>query len=278
MARPGEAFLAFVVKILTIGSLCVGAALVAAGCLLQVGERERELKRVRGRAAARAPAPASSRAPTIHRRTHARSRPTPLSLHTPTPSLSLSLPQNPPRAPVPAGLVAVGVLTAASAALGFVGVGRSRALLAAYVGAGAAATLAQAALVGAAFADPARVCAEIAAANTHPGLAPALDRAALEARLAAFRWMFVWVALAQAGGLALAGGLFALSKRGAGWEYDGMAPDTAHAAHLAVIRSVGDLKGAARQAGRGVARLAARMEQRYGAAAAAGGGGAVGVG
>jgi hypothetical protein len=166
--------------------------------------------------------------------------------------------------------VAVGVLTAASAALGFAGVRRSRGLLAAYVTAGAAATAAQAALVGAAFADPARVCAEIAAANTagHPGFTPAAGQ--LEAKLAAFRWVFAWVVLAQAGGLALAGGLFALSKKGAGWEYEGMSPDNAQAAHLAALRlvSAGDLKGAARQAGRGAARLAARMEQRYGAAGA----------
>ena len=156
------------------------------------------------------------------------------------------------------------MLTAASAALGFAGVRRSRGLLAAYVTAGAAATAAQAALVGAAFADPARVCAEIAAANTagHSGFTPAAGQ--LEAKLAAFRWVFAWVVLAQAGGL------LALSKKGAGWEYEGMSPDNAQAAHLAALRlvSAGDLKGAARQAGRGAARLAARMEQRYGAAGA----------
>jgi hypothetical protein len=179
-------------------------------------------------------------------------------------------PQSPPTAPVPAGLVAIGVLTALSAALGFAGVRRSRALLACYLAFGSCATLAQALLVGAAFADPARVTDTIAAAHTNPALP--FDAAGLRARLAAFRWIFVWVVLAQAGGLAVAGGLFALSRPGAGWEYADMSPETAQAAHLRAIRSVGDLKGAARQAGRGAARLAARMEQRYGAAAAGGGG------
>jgi len=250
MGRPGDALLTFVVKVLTIGSLVVGAALIAAGCLLQVRGENCVGERERPRARARARAPSAG-------------RPFPHSLHALFLSLLL---QNPPRAPVPAGLLAVGVLTAASAALGFAGVRRSRALLATYVGAGAAATLAQAALVGAAFADPARVCAEIAAAHTNPALT--FDADSLSARLAAFRWIFVWVILAQAGGLLLAAGLLVASKKGPGWEYAGMGEEAAQAAHLAAIRSMGDLKGAAQQAGRGAARLAARMEQRYGAAGA----------
>jgi len=59
MTRPGEAFLAFVVKVLTIGAVVVGAALIAAGCLLQVRRtharaREREREREKGVATARA--------------------------------------------------------------------------------------------------------------------------------------------------------------------------------------------------------------------------------
>ena len=177
--------------------------------------------------------------------------------------------QSPPSAPVPGGLVSLGVLTALAAVAAAVGSKRYRWALAVYFAFGALSVVCQLAVVLAIFASPERVAASIlesegaglshtidSAKKSGSVLTPErlaqlaqLERAAREqlvSRLDAVKWCFLIIAAAEGVGLGAAAWRYVRSEVPWSARYEGL-----EAGEAARLRGV-ELRDALRQGLRGL--------------------------
>ena len=172
--------------------------------------------------------------------------------------------QSPPSAPVPAGLVSLGVLTALAALAAAVGAKRYRWALAAYFAFGALSVVCQLAVVLVIFASPERVAASILSSEGG-GISRAIDaakksgsvltperlaqlaqlersaRESLVSRLDAVKWCFLIIAAAEGVGLGAAAWRYVRSEIPWSARYEGL-----EAGEAARLRGV-ELRDALRQ-------------------------------